>query len=564
MSEPTPNNAGASQTGHQSGKKFSGANSLAFMLLSISFAICASAALYVISSPQLRQLSRYQSTLAAVLSEYPDKINTDDLFKNSSDEVYKVLDRYSRFAPAQSYTQVVEEYSGAYAGVGVSIVSQPNGLLIASVNPDGPAKEAGIKLGDVIISADTVDLTGKTTQQASNILRGKEGDTVTVGFIRPHPQTTLAVSKKGDLASRELSDTIFTDIVRAAVPLRHVTLYGVTPSQALYVRLNDFGSGAAKQFKHALDSLREAHPDNQGILIDLRNNPGGLLSEALDLADYFLPDNTLLLGEKGKSRWSRREFYSWSDDQTDGAPVVIMVNRFSASASEVFSGALKYAGRATLIGDTTFGKGLIQEYHSFNDGSASKLTVGRYYFTGERYLNQPGAEKVDSGSGLPPDVLHQFGASKPLLRALGAQLLFTKFVARYQDIIISAYEQDKYDDIVSEFHHLVSQTGFDFRSKLLQRANALYLWASLYESDPQSLSISSAILRKAEKLEGDLFELQRDKIIRRLAQLSYERRDGAKEAFLKITLPNDPDINVSASLLIDTNQVAGQNKEAGA
>jgi carboxyl-terminal processing protease len=535
---------------------------VAFFLLSMIFALLTGAALYVSSSPQLRKIARFEGTVRAILAEYPEDIDADEFFKNSSDAIYGTLDKYSHYAPAQSYSQTVEEYSGAYAGLGVSIVSQSQGLLIASVNPDGPAKEAGIKLGDVIISADSISLVGKTTQQASRILRGKAGDTVTVGLTRPRTQTTLARNRKGDLSFAVIYDTTYTPIVRASVPLRHVTLFGATPNGALYIKLNDFGAGAFEQFQTALDSLQESYPENHGIIIDLRYNPGGLLAEALKLADYFLPDNTLLLGEKGKSRWSRREFHGWSSDQTDGATIVIMINRFSASAAEVFSGALKYAGRATLVGDTTFGKGLIQEYNSLPDGSASKLTVGRYYFTGEHYLNQPGAEKVDSGSGLAPDVYHQFDTDGSLMQALGRRMLFTKFVARYQDRIIDAYRSKNYTDIISEFQQTVSETGFDYRSELLQRANALYLVSSLYESNEQSRSISDRIRRKTEKLEDNAFDSQQEQIIQRLAQLAFERRDDAKAAFLNVTLPNDPDILTCEKILLNINSQEGNSAES--
>ncbi len=529
-----------------------GTPAVAFFLLSMIFALLTGASLYVISSPQLRKIARFEGTVRAIMAEYPEDIDADEFFKNSSDAIYGTLDRYSRYAPKKAYSQTVEEYSGSYAGLGVSIVSQSQGLLIASVNPDGPARVAGVKLGDILISADSIDLVGKSTQQASEILRGKSGDTVTVGLIRPRAQKALTRNRKGSLSIQVIYDTTFLPIARAAVPLRHVTLFGVTPNGALYIKLNDFGSGAFAQFKSALDSLRKSKPDSRGILIDLRYNPGGLLSESLKLADYFLPDETLLLGEKGKSRWSRREFHGWSDDQTDGAPVVIMVNRFSASASEVFSGALKYAGRATLVGDTTFGKGLIQEYNSFSDGSASKLTIGRYYFTGEQYLNQPGAKKVDSGSGLPPDIHYQFKTDGSLMQELGRMMLFTKFVARYQDRIIEAYESKSYDDIVSEFHHTATESGFTYRSELLQRANDLYLWASVYGTEKKSQQISDRILSKAETLEGNIFEMQKERIIRRLARLAFERRDNEKAAFLKVTLPNDPDILTCEKILLDS------------
>ncbi len=542
-------------------------HAVAFFLLSLTFALFTGAVLYVISSPQLHEMARYEATVRAVIAEYPGDIDGAEFFNSSADAVYGTLDRYSRYAPAQAYDQIVEEYSGAYAGIGVSIVAVSQGLLVASVNPAGPAIAAGIKPGDVIIRADSISLIGKSTFEASRVLRGREGDSVKVALLRPEPSGEVTDNTEGDVSLAPQSDTLSVSIVRTRVPLSHVTQYGVTVNNSLYIRLNDFGAGAEEQFVSALDSLRKERTHARGILIDLRNNPGGLLNEALRLADYFLPDNALLLGEKGKSRWSRREFHGWSDDHTNGAPVVIMVNRNSASASEVFSGSLKFAGRAILVGDTTFGKGLVQEYKSLPDGSASKLTVGRYYFTGEQYLNQPGASKVDSGSGIAPDVIHQFSSENPLIRALSAKMLFITFAARFQDEIISAYESATTtddDDLLSEFRQAATLAGVEYKSDILRSATDLYLWTTVYETDRRSRRISDDILRKAEELEKDLFKSQAAVIMRHLARAAYERRDGAKAAFNKVTLPTDPDISACDSILIRMPHRATDTTRAGA
>lgn len=525
---------------------------LTFLLLSIFFATFCSLLLFVISSPQLKKLTRFERTLNTMLREYAEELDGIDIYEQTSREIYGMLDRYSGYAPKERFDQVTEEFSGSYAGIGVTIISRSAGLLVTSVNEDGPSRPAGLHLGDVIIKADSVSLVGRTTREASLVLRGAPGEMVTVTLIRPVGSAHLVITESTALVAALPFDTLAFDIKRGTVPLQHINFAGITENNALYIKLEDFSSGAMEQFERVFDSLREIEPDYRGLLIDLRGNPGGLLGEALDLTDFFLEEDILILGKMGRSRWSRHEAFSSGEDETAGAPLLILVNRSSASASEIMAGSLKFAARASLIGDTTFGKGLVQEYSRFQDGSASRLSTARYYFEGERYLNQPGAEKVDSGSGIAPDYHYEFSDGNRFVRVLGSRLLFIPFAARYQDWIISSFENGEYQDVIVEFENFARLSGFEYESAVMARAADLYLMASMYELDRESQRLTSAILRRAEEVEKNMFTLESERIMRRLARLAYARRDGDRAAFLAVDLHFDPDLKFCERLLLDS------------
>lgn len=526
---------------------------LAYMLGSLTAALFLSLLWYVATSPVLYQFTRLPRTIDAVSTEYWEKWQDDRLFENAAAEVYGMLDRYSGYTSKERFDQIDEEFSGHYAGIGVSIIAREEGLLVATINEDGPARKAGALLGDLIIEADSVPMAGRGTLEASAVLRGSSGDTVHVTIKRPRAAEQTPVPAKRPAELDELAfDTLTLPIVRSEIPLQHITYAGITDDSALYFRIDDFESGLSEQFKRVFDSLREIRPNYRGVIVDLRNNPGGLLSEAFSMADFFLNEDILILGEKGRSRWSRREFFSTGEDQTGGATLVTLVNRGSASASEIFAGSLKYAQRATILGDTTFGKGLVQSYSPFPDGSASRLTIARYYFTGERYLNQPGATRVDSGAGIPPDEYSATERAGRFIRTLAAQFYFYDFASRHQDWVIRVFEGENSEDIIREFEHFATISGFSYKSELLQSAQNLYMsgrWTTDARIGARAELLANEIVERADKLEENMFQNNSVEIIQRLARIAYERRDGEAAAYRSVFLPTDHAIQRAQEIL---------------
>jgi len=522
---------------------------LEIWLWALAATLLFSATAYVTSSPTLRLAARMNGTAQFALREYSEKFPVDSLFENAAREVYGSLDRYSGYVSVEQFEHINEEFSGRYAGIGVSVIGLDSGLLVGSVADEGPARLAGILLGDVILRADSVSLIGIPADAATQYLRGPAESPVRLIIARGGRNSTPAAL--GALAAPE---TLTVSVTRGEIPLNHVPFAGLTADSVVYINVRDFQVGATEQVTRVYDSLaKETRP--RGVIIDLRGNPGGVLQEAIRMADLFLEEGTLIVGQKGRSRWSRREYYSEEGDISAGLPVIVLIDRGSASASEIFAGALAYAKRATLVGDTTYGKGLVQEYWRFFDGSASRLTVSRYYFTGEVYLNGAHAAENDTGLGVAPQVYRSF-EGPALLRAFDGRLALLRFACGHDSAIVWAHEAEApavrlelSQQLLAEFTAYCEKQEFGWRSSLEERADELALMAEVYLADPRPVALAHEIRNAAERTAGNPIAERWSEIFPRLAEYAIERLHGRRVAFQRARLPYDPDIRFCADEL---------------
>ncbi|RME24472.1 MAG: PDZ domain-containing protein, partial [Candidatus Zixiibacteriota bacterium] len=322
---------------------------IAFMLVLVL--VGGGMGIYVMSDPDLQSALTMARVAADVRRQYNDDVNWDRMFNAAMSAMTDQLDRYSFYIDSTQMSFMHEEFSGAYGGIGVTVMPHDSGLTIVSVRENGPAAQVGLLSGDIIIQADTTPLAGLSPEACTALLRGKPGTKVTVKALRPATADTLTVT-----------------VPRERIALLHVPFAGLTEDSVLYIRLLDFEAGAADDVKAALDSLVVNAPARpHGIILDLRDNPGGLLTEAYHTADLFLESGQLIVGIDTRHRWQQEQLVSSGHDQTGGLPMAVMVNRGSASAAEIVSGALRQLGRAIMVGDTTFGKGLVQGFTDFDD-----------------------------------------------------------------------------------------------------------------------------------------------------------------------------------------------------
>jgi len=330
-------------------------------------------------------------------------------------------------------------------------VATENGLSIMSVREDGPAGQAGIQSGDIIIKVDSTDLGEGASFNSPMLLRGKEGSQVRVSVFR-----------------YGLEDTLEFELTRKKLDLIHIPYAGLSENKNLYIRISDFESGMTYQLRDILDTLYKPNKDNlNGIILDLRGNPGGLLGEAVASANLFLEDGHLIVGTKGRSIWGDRAYYSSGKDHTSGLPMVLLVDKGSASSAEILSGALKFADRAVLVGDTTYGKGLVQQYTGYSDGSGMRLTTSRYYFEGDVFLNDPEGEVIDSASGLIPDYYVESISYKKFPREIENSMLLRDFALQKADEIIKFKPlSNNSEELFAEFVEFAKENNFEFQSKM--------------------------------------------------------------------------------------------------
>ena len=310
------------------------------------------------SNPKKEKLNRL---IDYIDYEYVDKVNTDSIVDVTVNSILENLDPHSVYIPKQEYASVTENMKGDFVGIGVSFYNVNDTIVVIQPLEGGPSKKIGIKAGDRILYANNKQLFGKKMTNDSIItqLKGIEDSMV-----------TLTVFRKG------LKELLKFDIKRSRIPLKSVDAAYMLTEELGYIKVNRFSETTYKEFKESLAKLKSKGATK--IALDLRNNPGGYLSEAINIVDEFLKDGKLILFTKNR-QGTIEETYSNRRGTFENNEVFILINENSASASEIVAGALQDNDRGTIIGRRSYGKGLVQREMELGDGSAVRLTIARYY-----------------------------------------------------------------------------------------------------------------------------------------------------------------------------------------
>ena len=303
--------------------------------------------------------SSMQEILDLINYRYVDSVKLDTLQINAINEMMSELDPHSAFIPANYLQEVNDDMAGNFEGIGVEFTVFSDTVHVVHVIANGPSDKAGLLVGDRIINVDTENIAGISisTDDVKKRMRGKRGTIVDVTIFRN-------------------SETKQFKITRGTIPLPSLDAAYLLDKSTGYIRLSKFSETSYEEFMRALEDLNKSNIQN--LVLDLRGNGGGLLNEAVDMADEFLSENKLVVFTEGLNM-KRREFKCKRPGLFEEGKLVVLVDELSASASEVLAGALQDWDRATIIGRRTFGKGLVQEQYELSDGSAIRLTVARYF-----------------------------------------------------------------------------------------------------------------------------------------------------------------------------------------
>ncbi len=333
---------------------------LLVLCLSISPVMAADATTETHSVQQVFPLHWVQSFTEAfhrIRSSYVEKIDDSVLFENAIRGMLHYLDPHSSYLDKEALTDIEKNTTGQTNGIGIEVVKEKNGLKVIAPIDNTPAQKAGIQSGDLIIKMNGQLIHGIDFDEVLDKLSHPLGSTITLTIMRNDRSVdfTLTISK---------------------IQLDSVRSYFAAPGYA-YLRISRFQNGTADEMKAHINKLKAIHPI-KGTVIDLRNNPGGILQEAVHTSDIFL-NKGLIVSTNGRVKESKTYFYATQGDRLDGTPIIILINGGTASASEVMAGALHDHRRAILAGEKTFGKGSVQKVIILNEETGIKLTTARYY-----------------------------------------------------------------------------------------------------------------------------------------------------------------------------------------
>ena len=338
-------------------------------------------------SVSLQDLRNFSEAFALIKRQYVDEVDDATLMRNAVRGMARELDPYTTFLDSEELTEWEETTSGEFGGLGIVVSKDVDARVIEVVSPidDTPAQRAGIRSGDLILELDEEPVHDLSLHEAVKIMRGTPGT-----------QITLTVSREGE----EEAEPFPVIITRAVIKVDSVRGRMLEPGYA-YLRISNFQTRTSGDFMDKLEELQdEATNELQGVVLDLRNNPGGLFTASVEISDVFLGYDQPIVSTRGRNENSNVEERADSGDQTDGIPVVVLINGGSASASEIVAGALRDNGRAKLLGTRSFGKGSVQTLVPLNSQKAAlKLTTARYY--------TPAGQSIHE-KGISPDYVVEF------------------------------------------------------------------------------------------------------------------------------------------------------------
>lgn len=315
--------------------------------------------------------NKINALLRIVNDSYVDTMNMEDMVEKTMPLILSELDPHSSYIPAKNLEEVNSELKGHFSGIGIQFTIKDDTIHVNSVIPGGPSEKVGLMAGDRIIEVDDSAFVGKkvTNSEAMKRLKGEKGSEVKLGIFRPGEPETLH----------------FT-IIRGDIPVKSVDAAYMIDGKWGFVKVNKFGETTYPELLFALARLNQENM--QGLIVDLRGNTGGYMAAAIQMVNEFLPANKLIVYTEGR-KFPRENYTSNGTGSSQSLPIVVLVDEGSASASEIFAGAIQDNDRGTIIGRRSFGKGLVQQPIEFNDGSAIRLTIARYHTPSGRCIQKP-------------------------------------------------------------------------------------------------------------------------------------------------------------------------------
>ena len=312
----------------------------------------------------------FGEVLEKINKEYVDEINQSDSMDSAINGLLQSLDPYSGYMSPEIFNEMQTETSGEFGGLGIEVTMESGVVKVISPIDDTPASRAGIKAGDYIVKINDTQVQGKSLSEAVELMRGPVGSAI-----------ELTIRRRGE------KKALTFNVTREIIQIKSVKAE-LLEKNIGYIRLTSFNENSARQIKKAINKF-EKNKNLKSYILDLRNNPGGLLSQAIKISDFFL-DNGEIVSTKSRQQSENRKWFAKKGDLTKGKTILVLINYGSASASEIVAGALKDHKRAILIGENSYGKGSVQSIIPLKNKGAIRLTVAKYYLPSGKSISEVG------------------------------------------------------------------------------------------------------------------------------------------------------------------------------
>jgi len=316
------------------------------------------------------KIDLFSEVLEKIENDYVEEIDKSKAMDAAINGVLQSLDPYSSYMSPEIFEESTTETSGEFGGLGIEVSMESGVVKVITPIDDTPAAKAGVKAGDYIVRIDGKQVQGKTLMEAVNLMRGPIGTSI-----------EITIRRKG------LPKAKIIKIVREIIEIKSVVAKQID-NKVGYLRLRAFNENSSEQLKKEISKI-EKNKKMIGYILDLRNNPGGLLSQAIEVSDFFLNEGEIVSTRGRKTRENRR-FFAREGDKIKGKPLIVLINNGSASASEIVAGALQDHKRAILLGETTYGKGSVQSIMPLKNKGAIRLTVSKYYLPSGKSISEIG------------------------------------------------------------------------------------------------------------------------------------------------------------------------------
>ena len=343
-----------------------------FIFLFLSFFYTSVVSSNTFNDELYKKIDLFAEVLEKIRKEYVDEVDQSDLIDSAINGALQSLDPYSAYMDPELFESMETDTKGEFGGLGIEVGMEAGVVKVVAPIDGTPAAKAGLKAGDYIVKINGEQVQGKSLMEAVKLMRGPVGSTI-----------DLTIRRKG--IKKALSKTIKREIIEIKSVESKILKKNIG-----YLKLNAFNSNSSKQLFDQIKNIENKNKTS-GYILDLRNNPGGLLTQAINVADFFLDDGEIV-STRGRKSIENRRFFAKKGDKVKGKPLIVLINNGSASASEIVAGALKDHKRAIILGSSTYGKGSVQSIIPLKNGGGIRITISKYYLPSGQSISEVGVK----------------------------------------------------------------------------------------------------------------------------------------------------------------------------